>query len=86
MYNDLSSMGIYHVDIRYSNILLAPQDSPLVQGVSPLWKKPYHYRLIDFHKTIRSNVQKKIILEDQCLDVHLMLKGLAKRKIVEPWD
>ena len=84
MYKDLSSIGIYHNDIRYSNILLAPQDSPLIQGVSPFWTKPYQFRLIDFHKTVRSNVEKKIIVDDQCNDIYLVLRGLAKGKTVEP--
>ena len=81
----MALFGIFHADIRYGNILLAPEDSPLKPRETRLWGKPYRYRLIDFHKSVRTNVIKDKVAMQQCYSVLIMLSGLEYGTIIEPW-
>lgn len=86
MYKDIASMGIYHIDVRYGNILLAPESSPLTARNSPNWGKPYRFRIIDFHKAVRTNVIIETAALDQCNAIFALLSGLNCNLRVEPWD
>ena len=76
MYKDLASVGIYHLDIRKSNIVVAPRNSPVHARTSPNWQKgPYRWRIIDFHKSVKSNVALPLISIDQVYGVRSLLSG-----------
>ena len=89
MYNDMASFGMYHADIRYGNILLAPKTKPhsclSSKCHSPYWPKPYHFRLVDFHKSARTNILPLHNVLRQSADAGRLLDGFAFGDIIEPW-
>lgn len=76
MYADLSAMGICHAGFEYGNVLYAPEDSPLKSRKSPLWGKPYRFRIIDFDQSTTTNLKKQELSDMQCCAICFLLDDI----------
>ncbi|TCD65027.1 hypothetical protein EIP91_003348 [Steccherinum ochraceum] len=85
MYTDIASMGILHCDIRQKNILYAPAHSPIPVSTSPNWTRPYRFRIIDFHKSRTTNINKYQIAVDYYANLVRFIDGLVNGDVFEPW-
>ena len=83
MYSDLSTMGIAHMDVKYGNILLAPEPlkSPFKAYTSPHWGKPYQFRIIDFDQSTKTNIKKRVLAELQHCAIGFLLHDIPARAI-----
>lgn len=87
MYTHLALLGIDHVDIRYANILQAPESPPGWPSlVSPHSHAPYRWRLVDFERSRKTNrnLEKSIFHAKGWLS--RVLDNLPFGDIVEPWE
>ncbi|GJJ15366.1 hypothetical protein Clacol_009642 [Clathrus columnatus] len=88
IYNDLSRLGIEHMDVRWSNILSVLQD-PNGQSlgvVCPNHGHTHQWRIIDFDVARKTDGSMKYL--DVCaIDwLELLFNNLPKGRIVEPWE
>ncbi|GJJ09985.1 hypothetical protein Clacol_004211 [Clathrus columnatus] len=88
IYNDLSRLGIEHLDIRWSNILSVIQDPDDESSgtVCPNHGHAHQWRVIDFDVARKTN--GTIIYMDKCAGSWLvrLFLNLPKGRIIEPWD
>lgn len=84
VFNDIARLGIEPMDIRWSNILSARNDSP--GSVCPNHGHVHCWRLIDFDLCRKSDATTQLI--DGCNHTWLrrLFDNLVEGRIVEPWD
>ncbi|KAJ3535025.1 hypothetical protein NM688_g7038 [Phlebia brevispora] len=87
MYRHFGQFGIDHIDIRYANILEAPECPPGWPSLmSPLTHNAYRYRLIDFGNSRKTNRALEFFPSYYFGYVNRLLNGLTGGYIVEPWE
>ena len=88
MYADLARLGVDQDDLRYYNILRAPArgSSPLPSLSSPFTQRTYRWRIVDFDRACKSNVEREVAAckNDGYLD--RLLINLPYGDIWEPWE
>ena len=83
----LVTLGVDHIDIRHANILEIPPCPPgWPTLISPISKRPYHFRIIDFDNSRKTNRPRKEFALYYRSYVETLLDGLKLGYIVEPWD
>ena len=87
VFRDLARLGIEHTDIRYSDILHAPNPE---YGL-PAIPCPYHrcvhtYRVVDFGSAQKTDLTLKRHFFNTAAFLGPMLEGMKNNVIREPWD
>ncbi|KAH8091765.1 hypothetical protein BXZ70DRAFT_1010964 [Cristinia sonorae] len=65
LYADLADVGMWHCDVTHCNVVKAYKHSLFREKTSRHWRKPYQYRLVDFHSSARTNMKKDAIASQQ---------------------
>ena len=64
LYDDLAHMRVWTDDIRYANILRAPQSPPGLPGrICPFHNRVHEWRLVDFEHGQETNVSLAVVEE-----------------------
>ncbi|GJJ09749.1 hypothetical protein Clacol_003973 [Clathrus columnatus] len=88
VYNDLSRLGIEHLDIRWSNILSVIQDPDYESSgiVCPNHGRVHQWRVVDFDLARKTN--GTTVYLDKCTKGWLerLFFGLSNGRIIEPWE
>ena len=62
MYTELSTLGVYNRDIRYDNILAAPEGPRTLPSLhSPFTGTQYQYRMIDLDRCVKLNTPVEFV-------------------------
>ncbi|KIM46838.1 hypothetical protein M413DRAFT_440413 [Hebeloma cylindrosporum] len=88
VYRELAYLSIAHRDIRYYNILCAPP-SPSTPSLyepkeSPFTKRTYNYRLIDFDRARRINLDFKEQAKNDRDWISKIIYGIEHGQILDP--
>ncbi|GJJ14147.1 hypothetical protein Clacol_008407 [Clathrus columnatus] len=88
VYNDLSRLGIEHIDVRWSNILSVLQDpnERSLGAMCPNHGHEHKWRIVDFDIARKSDA--RIDYLDICTSgwLELLFDNLPEGRIVEPWE
>jgi hypothetical protein len=80
-------MGIEQTDIRYSNILQAPNSSgSFPSTVCPFHGTVHNYRIIDFDSARKTDLTLKRHYFNTLEYLGPILENMKQGVIVEPWD
>ncbi|KAF9505046.1 hypothetical protein BS47DRAFT_580813 [Hydnum rufescens UP504] len=87
MYGEIAELGVDHRDIRYSNMLAAPQGPTILPSVpSPFTGRIYTHRMIDIESCEKTNGEAWLLTDWQASWVHSIVNNLPDGCIIEPWD
>ncbi|CAL1706326.1 unnamed protein product [Somion occarium] len=87
MYSDLAKLGVDHVDIRYFNILRAPEPLPDLPSLpSPFTQRTYNWRLVDFDNSFKTNRPLNMWFGYYHCVLDRLLANLPYGDIYEPWE
>jgi hypothetical protein len=89
MYAHLAHLGLDHRDVRYSNILrriVYSDAAPSAYCSLHNCVHDYHFRIIDFDRTIKDDYVFKHRESAQWVWAARLLEGMASGFVVEPWD
>jgi len=87
MYGEIGELGVDHRDIRYSNMLAAPEGPTTLPSLpSPFTGRIYTHRIIDIESCEKTNGEPYMLASWQASWVRSIVKNLPKGCVVEPWD
>jgi len=87
MYGEIAELGVDHRDIRYSNILAAPQGPTTLPSLpSPFTGRIYTHRMIDIESCEKTNEGAWMLTAWQGSWVDNIVDNLPDGCIIEPWD
>ncbi|GJJ09892.1 hypothetical protein Clacol_004116 [Clathrus columnatus] len=87
IYNDISRLGIEHLDIRWSNILsVQDPDHQPPENVCPNHGHAHRWRIVDFD--LARKADGRVDYLDSCAESWLerLFTNLPRGVVVEPWD
>ncbi|KAF9503798.1 hypothetical protein BS47DRAFT_1309202, partial [Hydnum rufescens UP504] len=87
MYGENAELGVDHRDIRYSNILAAPQGPTVLPSLpSPFTGRIYTYRIIDLEQCEKTNGEPQMLTAWQASWVDRIVENIPVGAIIEPWE
>ncbi|KAF9505058.1 hypothetical protein BS47DRAFT_1354444 [Hydnum rufescens UP504] len=87
MYGEIAQLGVDHRDIRYSNMLAAPQGPATLPSLpSPFTGRIYTHRMIDIESCEKTNGEPSILTDWAASWIHSIVRNLPDGCIIEPWD
>jgi hypothetical protein len=87
LFGEISELGVDHRDIRYSNILAAPQGRDTLPGLpSPFTGRVYTHRIIDIEQCEKTNGKTWLLTNWQGSWVQRIVSNLPDGIVIEPWE
>ncbi|KAF9503790.1 hypothetical protein BS47DRAFT_1334772 [Hydnum rufescens UP504] len=87
LFGEISELGVDHRDIRYSNILAAPEGPDTLPSLpSPFTGQVYTHRIIDIEQCEKTNGKTWLLTNWQGSWVQRIVSNLPDGIIIEPWD
>jgi hypothetical protein len=79
MYKELPALGVYNQDIRYENILAAPEGPRTLPSLhSPFTGNQYQYRMIDLDRCVKLNSLAKFVEAWHRRALHKVVKMITR--------
>jgi len=87
MFGEITELGVDHRDIRYSNMLAAPQGPTTLPSLpSPFTGRTYTHRIIDIESCEKTNGEAWRLSGWQASWIRSIVNNLPDGYIIEPWD
>jgi len=87
MFGVNAELGVDHRDIRYSNILAAPEGPTTLPSLpSPFTGRIYTHRIIDLEQCEKTNSEAWRLTALQASWVNRIVENIPDGIIVEPWE
>ena len=79
MYSEITPLGVYNKDIRFENILAAPDGPTTLPGLhSPFIGNQYQYRIIDLDRCVKLNSLVRFVNKWHMQSIRQIIKMITR--------